>query len=286
MIEIMKYWGLTNEMVVQIDTIHKSTWNIGDEYILKYNSNKRELSHSIKLANLLSSYDIPIASYIKTIDDEWTTPDGTYCLMKKIRGNHIDFYSHPDMIKVFGQELAKLHIALLHIEKEIEYRDSNFISEWQDFIKPGLVNVSNEMIDFIENKFLNLYENLPKQLIHRDVHSQNVLFDNGKVSGWLDFDLNCRNTRIFDLAYLLGGLLHGETNNIARIEIWETLYQDLLVGYDSVNYISDDQKEALPFMMIAIELLFVTFWNNRGNIEETDAAVILAEWLYKNYGKK
>ena len=34
---------------------------------------------------------------------------------------------------------------------------------------------------------------LPVQLIHRDVHFGNFLFDEGKFSGYIDFDLSQRN---------------------------------------------------------------------------------------------
>ena len=282
--DILKNWGLSGEKITQIDTIHKSSWNIRDS-ILKYNPNIAELSQCIKLSNLLSLYKIPLAEYIKTADGNWTTPDGKYCLMKKLNGNHIDFYEHPEMINVLGQELAKLHGAFLKIESEAECKDSNYIEDWQNYIKPGLVNVSNDIINFIEDIFFNLYKDLPKQLIHRDVHSQNVLFDNGKLSGWLDFDISCRNVRIFDMAYLLAGLLVGKTNSPVKIKIWNKLYHELLLGYESVNSLSDTEKEALPYMMMAIELLFVTFWNNYGNIEQRDEAIIVVEWLYENYGK-
>ena len=281
--EILKYWGLSDAEITPIDSVHKSSWDVGGEYILKHNKNTDELVRCFKLFDILSSYCVPIAEYIKTNDGMWTTPDGSYCLMKKIPGNHVELDIEPEMIKEFGHELAKLHLVLSKVESKIECNDNDYINEWYSYIKPGLVDIPDEIIDFIENNFFELYKELPKQLIHRDVHSQNVLFENGKLTGWLDFDLNCRNVRIFDIAYLLGGLLCNKTDDPEKIKQWEILYRDLIENYDKVNPLSEYEKEAIPLMILAIELLFVSFWNVNDNHEYRDDAVKLVKWLYNRY---
>lgn len=43
---------------------------------------------------------------------------------------------------------------------------------------------------------MNLYSKLPIQLIRREVHLGNLLFDNNKFSGYIDFDLSQKNIRI------------------------------------------------------------------------------------------
>ena len=284
---VLKYWGLCGRDAAQIPSALESpksaVWDVGDEYVLKYNPNTDELSHSIKLAGLLSAHAIPIAAYKKTTDGLWTSPDGAYCLMKKLKGVHIDFFIQTNVMKNLGKELAKLHIALADIEPHTKCHDNDFVAEWKNYIKPGLANTGDEIVDFIETRFFELYKKLPRQLIHRDVHANNILFWDGEVSGWLDFDISQRNVRIFDLAYLLGGLICGKTNDPAMVEIWQTLYRDLLTGYNSISPLSGVETEALPFMMIAIQLLFVAFWNGQGNAEQGYDAAKLAQWLYSEY---
>ena len=282
--DVLRHWNLSGEMPVQIDTFHKSAWLVGERYILKRNANADELSRSIRLAGLLVSEGLPAAEYIKTVGGQFTTPDGTYCLMKRIRGGHVDFFAQPDMITELGRGLARLHMALARIEAEVG--DNDFLAEWHGYIKPGIAGVSGEIAEYVEARLSELYEKLPRQPIHRDVHAQNVLFYNGRISGWLDFDLNRRDARIFDLAYLLAGLICGKTDNPAMVGIWKTLCKNLLSGYDEVNPVTGDEREALPVMMIAIELLFVAFWNCGGNIEERRKAAGLAEWLYNEYGNQ
>ena len=127
---------------------------------------------------------------------------------------------------------------------------------------------------------------MPRQLIHRDVHAHNVLFDDGRLSGWLDFDIGQKNVRIFDLAYLLSGLLIGNMDTPEKVELWHTIYNSLVHGYCEVNPLSDDEIDALPVLMIVIEFLFVWFWDERGNAEQRKVAREVAGWLYDQYGGK
>ena len=281
--EVLKHWGLSGIKITPIDTVHQSSWDIDGKYILKHSNSSGELIQSIKISELLSVYDIPIAQYVKTVDGDYVTPDGLYCLMLKLPGDHIDFDIEPEMISEFGKELAELQIVLSKIETQIECNDNDYINEWHSYIKPGLINIPDEIIDFMETRFFDIYRKLPKQLIHRDVHSQNVLFENGKLTGWLDFDLNCHNARIFDIAYLLGGLLCNKTENPDKIMLWEACYHDCINSYDKVNPLYDYEKQAIPLMILAIELLFVSFWNNNGNEEYRNDAVKLVKWLYYKY---
>ena len=281
--DILLHWSISGVNISPIDTVHQSSWDIDGKYILKHNKNAEDLKRSIKLFELLSVSGIPIAGYIKTIEGKYATPDGLYCLMLKLPGSHIDFDYEPQMIVEFGKELAKLHIALLKIESQIECNDNDYINEWHSYIKLGLINIPDEIIDFMETRFFDIYRKLLKQLIHRDVHSQNVLFENGKLTGWLDFDLNCHNARIFDIAYLLGGLLCNKTENPDKIMLWEACYHDFIDSYDKVNPLYDYEKQAIPLMILAIELLFVSFWNNNGNEEYRNDAALLVKWLYYKY---
>jgi len=181
-----------------------------------------------------------------------------------------------------GRGLAKLHLALSNIESELQCNDNDFYAEWENYIKPGLIGVSDEIIAQTEVKISALYEKLPRCPIHRDVHSQNVLFHNGKISGWLDFELNRRDARIFDIAYLLAGLLAGRTEDVGKLGIWKTIYRNLLEGYNEITCLMENEISALPDLMIAIELLFVTYWAGEGNDSGRDEANKLAEWLFHN----
>lgn len=280
----LAHWGLSGETVVLVKkSAHSSSWNIGKKYVLQQRlpPDKNKQLRNIRLANLLTENYIPSIAYVKTITGDWTTPDGAYCLMVRIIGEHPNFYESPEAACELGRGLARLHTALLKIEPLTEYNDNDFILEWENYIKPGLVGVSHEIVEETELRFFKLYKKLPRCPIHRDVHSGNVLFHDGEISGWLDFELNRKDARVFDLAYFLSGLIVGKTDNPQMIETWKIIYRNLLTGYGEVNKLTHEETEILPFLMIVINLLFVSYMNNIGNLEERENANKLAEWIYK-----
>ena len=242
-------------------------------------------SRNIHLANLLARESVPTVVYMKTTCGEWAASNGEYTLAEKLKGEHIDFYVSPDLICELGRGLAKLHLALSKIESELQYEDYDFFDEWESYTKPGLVGVPEDIIKNTDAKIFAVYEKLPRCPIHRDIHAENVLFHNGKISGWLDFDLNRKDARIFDIAYLLAGLLVKRFHDPSMLKTWKTIYQNLLDGYNEVSQLTADEIESLPFLMIAIELLFVTYFNSLGNDSERDDAIKLAKWLFYNGGK-
>ena len=57
---------------------------------------------------------------------------------------------------------------------------------------------------------------LPRQIIHRDFHGQNIIFNNGRLDGYTDFDLNEKNARLYDLCYLCTGALASGFDNLSK----------------------------------------------------------------------
>ncbi|MCL2592240.1 MAG: phosphotransferase [Defluviitaleaceae bacterium] len=283
--EILLYWGLRDAAITPIASPSQSTWDINGKYILKKrNSTAEELSCSMQISDILASKNVPVAAYVKTISGQLISPDSMYFLMKKLSGETIDFYKHPNLAVTMGKELAKLHQALKLIESKIAYNENDLLATWKNKIKPSLKSlVSSNILENVDSAFSKNYVKLPRQLIHRDVHAHNVLFVDGKLTGWLDFDISQRNVRIFDIAYLLASLLFGQLCNFAKIKIWHEIYHNLLLGYNEVNPLTADEYNALPTIMIVIEFLFVWFWSEQENKEQSENSLKLAKWLYNEY---
>ena len=281
--QLLRHWALGDITVTPITSHPQTTWDVGGKYIIKCYRNADDLSRGMRFSELLTPHKIPVAVFIHTKDGQLTTPDGLHCLMTKLQGKHMDFYKEPALAIEMGRELARLHIALVDIESKTSCYDSNLLDDWQNHIKPSLNDVSDDIVQRVDEELCKIFPKLPRQLIHRDVHVNNVLFDNGRLTGWLDFDIGQRNVRIFDMAYLLSGLLIGNTEKFESIEQWHTIYKNLLHGYCEVNPLSDNEINALPVLMIVIEFLFVWFWDGQSNAEQRIVARELAEWLYDKY---
>jgi len=278
--QILQYWGLDDATVTPIEETSATTWDVDGKYVLKKFRCAEDLSQSTKFTMLLASNKIPVIEFILTKSGKQTPNDELFCLMTKLPGKHVNFYENPALAIEMGRGLASLHIALANIEVFAPPHDNNLLDDWNIKIKPSLVCAPEDMVQKVDTRFNKIFPKLPRQLIHRDVHPQNILFEKNHISGWLDFDLSHRNVRIFDIAYFLAGLLIGNINDPAKLDIWREIRHNILQGYIEINPLTEDETEALPILMIVIELLFVWYWSEQGNINQRNTALEVAKWLY------
>jgi Ser/Thr protein kinase RdoA (MazF antagonist) len=283
-IQILRNWNLENAAITAIDSPSQTAWDIDGRYVLKRYRNSDEAQRGIQLAELLHAEGIPVIRYIADKNGQLFSPDELCCLMMKLPGRHVDFFEEPQTASAMGAELAKLHIALARIEQGVSCYDVDLFTEWRELFIPSVRGLlADSIIDKVDSRFQAVYPSLPRQLIHRDVHPQNVLFDGGKITGWLDFDIGQKNVRLFDLAYFLSGLLIGNTNDPDKIKVWHTIYRNLVAGYDEVNILSREERDALPILMIVIECLFC-WWNKQnGDTEQLEVSIGLSKWLINEF---
>ena len=273
----------------RIKQIHKSAWSIDDTYILKRSSDLESLRKSILLSYLLLREGIPVPEYIRTSDGAAfiSVDDTHYVLMKKIMGRHIDpFKGNPYKNGVLlGRLVAELHRAMGKIGPDFDCYDADYMLELDDWIMPkireGQVPVRQEVIDYCYG-FGPLYKTLPRQLIHRDVHTSNMIFRGRKLSGWLDFDNSQINVRLHDLCYLGVTMLVGNYDNERRFAAWREIFRGVLDGYQCTFSLTEGEMEAIPYMFIMAELTFAAFFAKIGQMDIAAVCAEMAEWLYEN----
>jgi len=128
----------------------------------------------------------------------------------------------------------------------------------------------------------SLYSELPKQLIHRDAHPSNMLFDAGNLTGFIDFEMVVRGPRIFDVCYCGTSILVGGFQDSAKAEEWPGLFRSLVTGYQEAYPLTSPEHHALYGMLAAIELLFVAFSLETQATEAAKCNASLLNWLSAN----
>jgi Ser/Thr protein kinase RdoA (MazF antagonist) len=287
--QILMNWNISNEPIKQI---YSSAWQIGDNYILKSGSNLKWLNNNISIINALSSYNIPIALIIKTIDgSDYIIKNNTYYfLSKKIKGNHIDdIYTdnYKELSYLVGQVIGRLHIAFRKCQEEISCYDKNFYAEitgWvsQTFRDKEITSVPKDILNECILQLGEIYPRLPRQLIHRDIHLGNMLFEKNELTGYIDFDLSQINARVFDLCYMSLGFLIDNINNEIKTTKWFEILHNIAEGYNSIIPLTYDEKKSIPIIMVTIELLFVAYFANKNDKSRADGAAEMAIWIWEN----
>ena len=233
---------------------------------------------------------IPVIEYIDTTDGNlYVVADDKYwCLMKRINGTVFDpFIGDPKQNGInLGKAVAELHIALKNIENKADAHEVDFYNELTAWIIPELekggVSFADGVMDSLHTFFERVYKLLPRQLIHRDIHTSNLLFENGILSGYLDFDMSQKNVRIWDVVYLACSQLVENYRDEARLKMWREIFVGILHGYSKLLPLNEDEIKAMPAMFIFDEVLFTAFYSKIGEIETAKCCMEMTSWLHEN----
>ncbi len=262
--ELSDLWEIETGEVVQI---YPSAWEINHSYVMKMYYDKEQLERNIKISTILWNANIPVAKIIpaKTGKSYIEYKDMYFVLSKKLQGSNIICSKETKLSWKMGCAIARLHQAFLKCEKELVFWENSLLNEMKGWIYETLKSHDWQIAQ--EEEYLNtviqletLYDYLPKQLIHRDVHAGNFLFFEGEFSGYIDFDLSQKNVRIFDICYFLTGLLAEEAEDTLLQEEWLANVMSVVGGYESIEKLSEIEKSAIPCVMKCIELLFTAYF--------------------------
>ena len=285
--KVIKSWNVGKSEIKQI---YDTAWQVGDDYILKVYEDVNMLERNIKIITILDDMDIPVGGIITTNDNKTYVNDDThyFILSEKLPGSNIvSMKGNMDVAYKMGEIIAALHMAFRECESQDEFWDNSLLSEMKGWIGEVLCNsswryVSKEKYDETVSGLESLYDKLPVQLIHRDVHFGNFLFDKGEFSGYIDFDLSQRNIRIFDLCYFLLGLLSEEEKLEVTGEEWFEILENLFKGYEKTIALSTEEKQAVVYVMKSIELLFVAWFSGQEDKKCAEDAMKIYDFVDNN----
>ncbi len=285
---VLSRWGLQDDSVTQI---YDTAWQIGSGHVLKIYSDQGQLERNLNMLRLLYEQNIPVARIIPTHDNiQYVSCDGAfYFLSEKLPGSQITEIDR-SMARSMGEIIARLHTAFQRCEPLQTIWDNSLLDEMNGWVldsmeKSGWKCISRE--DYLQtvSQLTAVYHELPVQLIHRDIHFGNFLFEDGNFSGYIDFDLSQRNIRIFDLCYFMLGLLCEEESFNITEETWFNILGDVFDGYESIQQLTATEKKAVPHVMECIELLFTAWFEDQSDHSCAQNSVNLYQFARRNENK-
>ena len=287
---IITNWNITNPIFTQI---YDTAWQIGNEYILKVYENPDMLERNIKIITILDNMEIPTGKIILSKKETTYIHDDKYdyILLEKMQGSNIvSLKNNMALAAEMGKILARLHIAFKECEIQNEFWDNSLLNEMNGWVRnffqdTGWKYIDEKDFDKTVLNLKNLYDKLPVQLIHRDVHFGNFLFAQGRFSGYIDFDLSQRNIRIFDLCYFCIGLLSEEEYMDITKEEWFELLGNVFMGYRRKLALSLEEIQAVPYVMESIELLFAAWFFGEKDLKCAKDAIELYKFVQCNEQK-
>lgn len=296
---ILKEWRLNETIDVTKESNTNRTncflFTLADKskYLLKCVRNEEKLLLEEDMLQFLIDKDITVSPPLRTKDNSLCVKhkNNKYCLYKYISGEHLQFKTRKQIVyagKKLGYILAKLHLALKSYDtNKLLIVDMNLENQIFDWVIPNIRNSYPNakfisLIEAQESILETTFRSLPKQFIHRDFHSNNVLFNNGNFAGIIDFELCTKGYRTFDIGYLLTSLLSEYFECENYINNWLTAVPIIISSYNAVNAIENDERRALFQMLISIQLIFISYFIEINNLEQANKNIDMLYWSFDN----
>lgn len=279
--------------------LSNEAWTIGSRYILKTGRNIAGLKTHIAISKALAESGMDAAYPIPTKNNADFILDGDrfYVLTNKVRGSCLsprerymgDRFSTG--VK-YGTAIAELHKILRSHDREIEINDNNLLETVLTWALPNTKRIMeqwdlplpDEFYRDYQETFSKLYPELPRHIIHRDPNPSNIMFENGEVTGFIDFVISERNVRLFDPCYCATGILsEAETIIPDGYDQWPEIFSGIITGYNRIAKLTAAEKQAIPYIIYSIQMIFIAWLDQRDEYKEIAIQNRnMLDWLWKN----
>jgi len=297
--EVLVNWDLQNEKVADIvfpetGEISDTAKYVGEDLVIKYTGNLGNTKKAIEISKALENLGLSSPAIVPTKDGREYVENGElyFMLTKRVEGERImasklylnDYEAKARFIgEIVGQlDLALSKIDVIADDAELE----KAVSEWAVPNLKGRLNIEEDSMDEIAQRFAVLYKDLPRQVVHRDPNPSNIILVKDKW-GFIDFELSERNARIFDPCYAATAIL-SETfeDNEEMLLKWTSVMKEIMYGYDSVVKMTESEKEAIPYMILANQFISTAFFADKDKYEKLyKTNKKMTEWIARNLDK-
>ena len=307
---LLPLWGLEGEQVKDIyydgsGARSENSCAVGGGYILKFTADRRKLAVSLAVSEALVREGLSAPTPLPAADGSlYAEREGLfYWLYRKLPGNPCsskELFLEGGREKAFliGEAVGMLDQALKEAGAAVDtadlFHDSDLLASVRDWALPSVkesLSLSGEFCRKYLDELTRLVPQLPRQVIHRDPNLGNLLSarEEGTDSvrfGFIDFELSEKNVRLYDPLYTATSVLSeaGVIGDPGRRDAWPRLLAAILSGYDRSAHLTDAEKEAVPCVLLANQIICTAFFGSQARfaaLYETNCRML--KWLIREY---
>jgi homoserine kinase type II len=220
-----------------------------------------ELPFYLELMAHLARHGIPCPAPIADLGDGLlSTLNGKpAALVTRLEGGSIERPGTAECAEL-GALLARMHLAARSYAGDLENPRG---PKWWRLASQELWKfLRNEDRDFLESEIAfqarHRFPDLPRGAVHADLFRDNALFQDGRISGVIDFYFAGIDCFLFDLAVCANDWCLADPGRDRRLDAARTLA--LLAAYHAVRPLDARERDAWPTMLRAAAL---RFWLSR-----------------------
>ena len=293
--DILKAWDINRVVDFEeyvTSAIRLTTAN-EKNYVLKRKGNIQKINTEHELLKHIQNNGIVVPVPLKTAKGNlYVEKHGVnYTLYDYIEGTTIQYdfeKDNKDVLFKHGQVLGKLHRVMNTYngtnEGIVDMNIENEVLNWAiPLINKNISdNKNKEIIDDIAKEMTDIFIKLPKQYIHRDPHGRNILFQGDSFIGFIDFDLCKIGYKVFDLCYVMTGVLMDGFEKEGNKEKWLDLITQISRGYETENSIEPVEKESFWYIFLAIQMICTAWFYQINDSKMAKLNIEALYWIYDN----
>lgn len=165
----------------------------------------------------------------------------------------------PDHCAQLGAFVARLHEAVSDF-KPVR-ANAMGLPAWKELAAQSAARaheVEDGLADLLRNEIASIEANwpsgseLPKRAVHADIFPDNVFFENGQISGILDFYFSCTDFLVYDLALVINAWCFDAHHNFNQ-----KCYKSLMDAYQSLRPLTQGEADNLNLMLRAASVRII-----------------------------
>lgn len=292
--EILKHWNLEKELVSDIyyeGSGEKSdtAFSVGEDFILKFSANLDKIKKATELNKLLENAGLQASPPVAAADGREYVQEGGlfFYVTRRLSGTQMasrDFCGgdHTAKARFVGEIIGQFHLVLRKIEMPADDVDLyGTVKDWAMPRAKDILSLSEQFCQEYLDGFGQLYSKLPRQIIHRDPNPGNIIVSEDKW-GFIDLELSEKNIRVYDPCYAATAVLVEcfDRNRQEMLDKWLEIYRNITWGYDSIIKLTDEEKEALPYVVMTNQLVCVAWLSEQDKYADIyEANKRITQWL-------
>ena len=301
--EVLKNWGLEQEEVKDIffeetGNYSENAFYVGKNHIIKFSANLGNVLKHLELTKALEEAGFLTAGIVRTNDKRmYVESDGLYYYVTtglegvRLKASDMLLCDGEFKAQCLGEIIGQLHMVLKNLDVVAgEVNAFEDVKNWALSRTKTVMQVPKELCSDYMEVFGALQDKLPRQIIHRDPNPSNVIYSNSKAEHWgfIDFELSERNVRIYDPCYAATAILSEwfMAGKEKEVEKWPEVYKNIMVGYDRIAGLTEEEKVAIPYVILTNQFICVAWFAESGKYEEMlNANIKMTEWIFNHFEK-
>ncbi len=294
--KLLAAWGFEKYKIQDIyyegsGQVSEHDFQVGEEWVLKLSPSPGRLNRHVELSlalereGLAASVPVPVMENGREYLAQEGELFGILCGRiqgERMKGRELWEQSGKEMESnracAFGALIGRPHGILARLDCSL-CEESDLYGEVLSWALPAVQRKIEEMDKGLRKKtdmfqpesftaeyikgFGGLHRKLPRQIVHRDMNPCHVICRGGKMAGFTDFELSQINLRLFDPCYAATGILTENLEKGLTVERWIPLYHDILRGYDREAYLTAEERQAAPWVVLSIQLICTAYFSEK-----------------------